>query len=131
VQIFKTQMHIFFIFVTKTGVFATSALVFMALNLICYVLHRPPLFFIPASFTPTRLVPFESHLFTLSLLSLVPFELRSSLTSAIYLSQHSSLTLQLGPRRCSLVGKTGLRRKGYLSTSSPLYNLFTTQLGPF
>ena len=69
----------------------------------------------------------------------VPFEPRSSLTSRhptrwsfhtligpfwttpcnsfiCHPSQHL-LTIQLGPRRCSLVGKTGLRRKGYLSTS--------------
>ena len=58
VQIFKTQMHYFFYFVTKTGVFATSALVFMALNLICYVLHKPLLFPLFTHSSCFSLVPF-------------------------------------------------------------------------
>ena len=49
----RPQMHIFLIFVTKTGIFATYAIVFMALNLICYVLHKPLLFPLLAIISPS------------------------------------------------------------------------------
>ena len=95
---------IFFYFVTKTGIFCYFCYRLMCLNLICYVLHKPLLF------------PLFTHS---SGFGLVPFELASFICHP---SQHL-LTIQLGPRRCSIVGKTGLRRKGYISTSSLNINL--------
>ncbi len=43
-QAYAINSSFFLHFVTKIGVFATSSLVCMALNLICYVLHRSLLF---------------------------------------------------------------------------------------
>ena len=89
VQIFKTQMHYFFYFVTKTDDFATSSLVFMALNLICYVLHKPLLF------------PLFTHS---SCFSLVPFELCSLLIScftSLAIFSHSLAWSLLNSSKCS------------------------------
>lgn len=90
-QTYAINSSFFLHFVTKTCVFATSVLVIMSLNLICYILHIPLLFPLFTHSSCFSLVPFESHLFTLSLLSLVPFELRSSLKSCHPLTIHLSL----------------------------------------
>ena len=77
-QAYAINSSFFLHFVTKIGVFATSALVFMALNLFCYVLHIPLLF------------PLFTHS---SCFSLVPFDPRLQHTSATFSLSHSPLSL--------------------------------------
>ena len=58
-QAYAINSSFFLHFVTKIGVFATSVLVFMALNLIYYVLHKPLLFSLFTHSFCFSLVPFE------------------------------------------------------------------------